>query len=90
MFSFSVLHPPFCKHEPLKPCIQGVGKDWGQKFCSRSFMKNGDWLNGNLSQETIFLATALRVVKQKAKTKFCSRRSNCNIILLFDATDMLY
>ena len=34
-------------------------KELGQKCCYRSVSKNGDQLNENLGQETIFLATAL-------------------------------
>lgn len=40
--------------------IQGVAKYryWGQKFCSTSLTKNGDWLNENLSGETFSLRVA--------------------------------
>ena len=47
MFSFHVLCLLSCKHEDWLPRIQGVAKDW--------FI----WLNENLSQETVFLATTL-------------------------------
>jgi len=54
VFSFRVLRLPSCKHKAWYPHIQGIAKDWGQKFCSRSPAKNGDQPNENLSQETIF------------------------------------
>ena len=31
----------------------------GGEICSRTLVKNGDWFNENLGQETIFLATTL-------------------------------
>ena len=57
VFSVHVLCPPSCKRKVWQPCIPGVAKDRGWKFHSRSLMKNSDWPNENLSQETIFLAT---------------------------------
>ena len=45
--------------------IQGIAKDRGQKILFHvSIVKNGEWLNENLSQET-FLATTLGIALWK-------------------------
>ena len=47
-------------HDLYKPCIQGIEKDWGQTFCSRSLTKNDAWLNESLTffrPKNIFLGT---------------------------------
>jgi len=54
MSSFRELRLPYCKHKGRYP-LQGVAKDWGQKFCLESLTENGDWLNESNSQETTIL-----------------------------------
>lgn len=56
MFSFCVVCLSSCKHEAWQPCIHGVAKDWEHNFVP-GLTKNDDWLNENLSHETIFQAT---------------------------------
>ena len=59
MFSFCEMHLPSCKHEAYSSLAFKVLRKIGDEIHSRTFAKNGDQFNENLSWETIFLATTL-------------------------------